>query len=62
MVAPMKHRGLDELNSLQKRLRNLYALSRINKEDFDYIDERLNEVEERIVQMREKMTNKQAPF
>lgn len=64
MVAPMKARGLDELNSLQARLRRLYALGRIAKEDFDFLDERLNEVEERIIEMREKMphNSKLAPF
>jgi hypothetical protein len=57
MVAPLKTRGLDELNSLQARARRLYGLSRISKEDFDFIDKRLSEVEERIIEMRERMTD-----
>lgn len=64
MVAPMKTNGLDDVNRLQARLRRLYGLGRIGQEDFTYLDQRLNEVEERIIQMREKMptTNKKIPF
>lgn len=62
MVAPLKDKGLDELNRLQNRLSRLYGLGRIRQEDFTYIDKRLNEVEERIVEMREKMPSKKTPF
>lgn len=63
MVAPLKQNGLDEVNRLQNRLRRVYALGRINQDDFTFIDKRLNEVEERIIQMREKMPHsKKTPF
>jgi hypothetical protein len=49
----MKERGLEELRSLRRRLRRLYGLGRIARPDYMYIDARLDEVEARIVQMRE---------
>lgn len=64
MVSPIKQRGLDELNALQNRVRRVYGLNRISREDFDYIDKRLIEVEERIVEMHEQQvkTNRSTPF
>lgn len=60
MVAPLKHKGLDELNNLQNRFRRLYALGRIDKKDFDFCEERLNEVEARIIEMSERMPHNRA--
>jgi hypothetical protein len=57
MVAPLKQRGADELKSLQRRARRLYALERIRRDDFEYIIKRLNEVEARIQTMAEEDTN-----
>ena len=55
MVAPLKTKGLDEINSLQARLRRLWGLGRISREDFDYLEERLGDCEKRIIEMKEKM-------
>lgn len=60
MVAPMKKRGLLEVRSLLGRARRLRALRRITPEDFRYIEERLEQVEERIIRMREH--NDKEPF
>lgn len=61
MVAPLKTTGLDELNSLQRRFTRLLGLGRITKDDFDYCEERLREVEERIITMRERIPHRN-PF
>lgn len=53
MVAPMKKRGLSEVRSLLNRVRRLHALKRITDRDFRFIEERLQQVEERIQWMRE---------
>jgi len=49
----LKSRGLQEIQTLRQRVRRQFALRRISKADFDYIDVRLDEVEARIVSMRE---------
>ena len=54
VVAPLKQRGADEVKSLQRRTRRLYALERIGRDDHDYILRRLNEVEARIQTMVEE--------
>lgn len=53
MVAPLKERGLDELKSLQRRVRRLYALERIDPDDHAFLLEHLNAVEGRIQVMPE---------
>lgn len=62
MVAPLKQRGLEELASLQNRVRRQYGLGRITREDFDYLETRLTEAEIRIVEMSEKNTKPKHPF
>lgn len=49
----MKSRGLQEVSRLRTRLRRQLAFQRISKADYDYIDIRLDEVEARIISMRE---------
>lgn len=49
----LKSRGLVEVQMLRQRARRQYALGRISRPDFDYIDSRLDEVEARIIAMRE---------
>ena len=62
MVAPLKTRGLDDLNNLQARLTRLFGLRRIGPEDYHFIEKRLREVEERIVEMSEKINTGNDPF
>lgn len=52
-MRPLKTRGLYELAALRRRVRRQRAMGRINKNDFEYIDVRLDEVEARIVSMQE---------
>lgn len=54
MVAPMKTRGLLDVQELLRRAGRLYGLRRIGSEDFRYIETRLKEVEARIIQMTEQ--------
>lgn len=49
----LKSRGLVEVQLLRQRARRQWALGRIGKPDYDYIDSRLDEVEARIIAMRE---------
>ena len=53
MVAPLKTRGLDEVQGLLRRAVRLYGLRRIGEQDFRFIEERLKEIEARIISMRE---------
>ena len=53
MVAPLKTRGLSEIQSLLMRAGRLYALRRISTEDFRFIEKRLKEIEARVIAMRE---------
>jgi hypothetical protein len=53
----MKHNGLDDINNLQQRARRLYALNRIGKEDYDFIEEHLRLLEERVIMMHERTGN-----
>lgn len=53
----VKVRGLMELHQLRRRVNNAHGLDRISRLDRDYIVSRLDEVEARIIAMRE--TNEQ---
>jgi len=53
MARGLKTLGLLELAALSKRVKRQLALGRIGSRDAIYITERLNEVEARIVEMRE---------
>lgn len=53
MVRPLKERGVDDVDSVRRRVRRLLGLSRVLPDDAAYIVERLDEVEARIVSMRE---------
>lgn len=53
MVAPLKTRGLDQVRDLLKRNARLYALRRITTDDFRYLEQRLKEMEARIISMTE---------
>ena len=54
MAAPLKTAGLRELEALRKRTRRQLAMERIAPVDADYILDRLDEVEVRIIEMREE--------
>jgi hypothetical protein len=54
MAAPLKTVGLRELEALRKRTRRQLAMERIAPSDAEYIIHRLDEVEVRIIQMREE--------
>jgi hypothetical protein len=50
----VKGRGVQtELRPLIRRVRRAFAMARISKEDHDYINNRLEEVEARIITMTE---------
>jgi hypothetical protein len=49
----MKTRGLEEVQRLRTRARRQLAFQRISKSDYLYIDQRLDEIEARIIAMRE---------
>jgi tetrahydromethanopterin S-methyltransferase subunit G len=53
MMRTIKTRGLAELSSLRKRVRRQYAARKISKADFMYIDQRLDEIEARVITMSE---------
>lgn len=53
MVRPMKDAGLKEVAAARSRVRKLWGMGRVERPDFEYIDERLDEVEARIVSMTE---------
>jgi tRNA A37 threonylcarbamoyladenosine dehydratase len=52
-MRPMKVSGLAEIRSARARAVKLQAMERIDKPDLDYIVERLDEVEAKIISMRE---------
>lgn len=52
-MRPMKEAGLKEVQQARGRVRKLWGLGRIQRPDFEYIDQRLDEVEARIVEMPE---------
>ncbi len=54
MAAPLKTAGLRELASLRKRAKRQLAMERVGAVDVDYIVSRLDEVEARIIEMREE--------
>jgi hypothetical protein len=54
MVAPLKTRGVTEVQSLLRRVTRLHALRRVGEEDFRFIAKRLKEIEARIVEMHEQ--------
>lgn len=49
----LKSAGIAELKALRSRARKVFGMERISRPDFEYIDRRLDEVEARIVSMRE---------
>jgi len=57
----MKTRGMDDVLALRRRVTRLSALRRIGKEDHDYIAIRLDEIETRIIEMRERNVEEE-PF
>jgi hypothetical protein len=52
-VESLKTRGVQELEALRKRVRKSRAMGRISKSDYDFLEERLDEIEARIVAMTE---------
>jgi hypothetical protein len=54
MVAPLKTRGLKEIQSLLQRATRLYGLRRISTDDFRFLEKRLKEIEARVISMRER--------
>jgi hypothetical protein len=53
MMRPMKDVGLREVRAARRRCRRLLAMDRLLPMDAAYIVSRLDEIEARIVQMRE---------
>lgn len=56
-MRPLKSSGLEEVQRLRSRSRRQLALGRILKDDWEYIDVRLDEIEARIVSMKETNEN-----
>jgi hypothetical protein len=56
-MRPLKTSGLEELKRLRSRGRRQLALGRILKDDWEFIDRRLDDVEARIVSMKETDEN-----
>ena len=54
MAKPLKTNGLVECRALRARTNRQYGLERIAMEDRDYIVDRLNEIETRIIEMKEE--------
>lgn len=52
-MRPLKTSGLEELRRLRSRTRRQLALGRILKDDWEFIDVRLDEIEARIISMKE---------
>lgn len=52
-MKPMKEVGIKDIQGVRSRLRKLWGMGRVGRPDFEYIDERLDEVEARIVEMHE---------
>jgi hypothetical protein len=52
-MRPMKDVGLREVRSARRRVRRLLAMDRLLPMDAAYIVSRLDEIEARVVQMRE---------
>jgi hypothetical protein len=53
MMRPLKEAGIKEVEALRRRVRRQYSLGRIYLADMEFLDIRLNEIETRIVTMRE---------
>jgi hypothetical protein len=53
MMLPLKTQGMTEVLQLRKRVTRIRAMRRIGDADFKYLDERLAEIEARIVSMQE---------
>jgi len=54
VAAPLKTVGLRELEALRKRARRQLAMERISPADADYILDRIDQIEVRIIEMREE--------
>jgi len=53
VAEPLKIRGMAELADLRARARRQHRLGRITRPDLEYIEQRLNDLEARIVGMQE---------
>lgn len=53
MARSLKVRGMEELDSMRRRVRRQHALGRISRPDADWLVRRINQIESRIVSMRE---------
>lgn len=56
MAAPLKTAGLRELEALRKRAKRQLAMERADRSDIEYITTRIDEIEARIIKMREEGT------
>ena len=54
MAGPLKTAGLRELAAVRKRVKRQLAMERIGRADAEYLSARLDEIEARIVSMREE--------
>ena len=57
MSLPLKTRGLTELHDFQLRLYRQRSVGRINRTDYDFIQERIEQIQARIVGMSEVDSN-----
>lgn len=57
MAKTLKSLGLQELDSLRRRARRQQGLGRIGAADAEFIVKRLNEIEARIIEMKEENEN-----
>lgn len=54
MAKSLKTLGLEEAQALQSRVRRQFALSRINREDYDFLESQLSKFVTRVKEMEEK--------
>ena len=57
MARTLKTKGLQELNALRNRARRQQGLGRIGAADAEFIVKRLDEIEARVISMRENNEN-----
>jgi len=54
MAKSLKTLGLEEAQALQSRVRRQFALSRISREDYDFLETQLSKFVTRVKEMEEK--------
>lgn len=54
MALPLKKQGLLELRALRARVQRQHAMARIDRKDYEAINEHLDIIEARIIRMTER--------